>query len=120
MAIEPAVCGSRPATMRISVDLPQPEGPSNVRNSPSSTSSDKLRRTRVVCPAGSTKSLLICRTEMCAMRCLELLREAEVEDAALDVGDRQRVVPRPVDIRHSATEQLAGRGVADQRWRLGV
>ena len=35
MAISPAVIVSSPATMRSSVDLPQPEGPRMTMNSPS-------------------------------------------------------------------------------------
>jgi hypothetical protein len=38
IAISPALIGSRPATMRRSVDLPQPEGPTMTTNSPSFTS----------------------------------------------------------------------------------
>ena len=38
MAISPAVMLSSPAIMLSSVDLPQPEGPTRMRNSPSSTS----------------------------------------------------------------------------------
>ena len=35
MRISPAVMFSRPAIMRSSVDLPQPEGPTSTTNSPS-------------------------------------------------------------------------------------
>ena len=35
MKISPALISSRPATMRSSVDLPQPEGPTMTTNSPS-------------------------------------------------------------------------------------
>ncbi len=38
MAISPEVMRSSPATMRSSVDLPQPEGPTITTNSPSATS----------------------------------------------------------------------------------
>jgi hypothetical protein len=38
MTISPPVTVSRPATIRISVDLPQPEGPTMTMNSPSLTS----------------------------------------------------------------------------------
>ena len=38
IAISPALIGSRPATIRSSVDLPQPEGPTMTTNSPSRTS----------------------------------------------------------------------------------
>ncbi len=37
IAIVPAVIGSRPAIMRSTEDLPQPEGPSSTMNSPSAT-----------------------------------------------------------------------------------
>ena len=37
MTISPDVISSRPATMRSSVDLPQPEGPTMTMNSPSAT-----------------------------------------------------------------------------------
>ena len=36
--ISPPLTVSRPATMRRSVDLPQPEGPTKTRNSPSAIS----------------------------------------------------------------------------------
>src|SRR5262245_52608071 len=39
MRISPVVTSSSPATMRSSVDLPQPDGPTSTRNSPSRTSS---------------------------------------------------------------------------------
>jgi hypothetical protein len=38
--ISPALISSRPATMRRSVDLPQPEGPTMTTNSPSLTSAE--------------------------------------------------------------------------------
>ena len=37
MSISPPVMVSRPATMRSSVDLPQPEGPTSTQNWPSPT-----------------------------------------------------------------------------------
>ncbi len=40
MRISPEVIVSRPATMRSSVDLPQPDGPTITTNSPSATSMD--------------------------------------------------------------------------------
>ena len=40
MATRPALVPSRPAMMRRSVDLPQPEGPTKTANSPSATSRD--------------------------------------------------------------------------------
>src|SRR5438046_7320034 len=41
----PEDCGSSPAMMRISVDLPQPEAPTSVMNSPSATSRSIPERT---------------------------------------------------------------------------
>ena len=38
----PDVIVSRPAIIRSAVDLPQPDGPTSTRNSPSATSSDNL------------------------------------------------------------------------------
>ena len=38
ITISPAVIASSPATIRSSVDLPQPEGPTMTMNSPSATS----------------------------------------------------------------------------------
>ena len=38
MSISPDVMSSSPAIMRSSVDLPQPDGPTNTTNSPDSTS----------------------------------------------------------------------------------
>jgi hypothetical protein len=35
MAMSPPVMSSRPASMRSSVDLPQPDGPTSTTNSPS-------------------------------------------------------------------------------------
>jgi hypothetical protein len=36
MLMRPPLISSRPATMRSSVDLPQPDGPTSTQNSPSS------------------------------------------------------------------------------------
>jgi hypothetical protein len=38
MTMSPEVMSSRPTIMRSSVDFPQPDGPTRIRNSPSSTS----------------------------------------------------------------------------------
>ena len=48
IAIVPAVISSRPASIRSSVDLPQPEGPTSTMNSPSWMSKLKLWMTFVV------------------------------------------------------------------------
>src|SRR5215813_6235597 len=45
MVISPSVISSRPAIMRSSVDLPQPDGPTKTQNSPSETSRSTLRMT---------------------------------------------------------------------------
>jgi len=47
MAMLPAVMSSNPASMRSSVDLPQPDGPTSTMNSPSLISSEMPCRTRV-------------------------------------------------------------------------
>ena len=41
MRISPPEIVSRPAIIRSAVDLPQPDGPTSTRNSPSSMSSDR-------------------------------------------------------------------------------
>ena len=40
IAIVPPVIGSRPASMRSSVDLPHPDGPTSTVNSPSAISNE--------------------------------------------------------------------------------
>src|SRR5690554_2531977 len=42
MMIRPSLISSSPATMRMAVDLPQPDGPTRTRNSSSSTSRLRL------------------------------------------------------------------------------
>src|SRR3954447_18988746 len=49
IAIVPSVTSSRPASIRRSVDLPQPEGPTSTRNSPSAISSE-MSSTAVTAP----------------------------------------------------------------------
>ena len=48
MAMLPPVMSSSPASMRSSVDLPQPEGPTSTMNSPSAMSSEMPCRTLVL------------------------------------------------------------------------
>ena len=48
IAMVPAVMSSSPASMRSSVDLPQPEGPTSTMNSPSEMSSEMPCRTLVL------------------------------------------------------------------------
>ena len=50
IATVPAVIGSRPAIMRRSVDLPQPEGPTRTMNSPSSIERSMSRSTAAWSP----------------------------------------------------------------------
>src|ERR1043165_1763785 len=45
MRISPALIDSRPATMRRSVDLPHPEGPTKTQNSPSPMVNETSRTT---------------------------------------------------------------------------
>src|SRR2546430_1731546 len=47
MAIEPPVMSSMPASMRTSVDLPQPDGPTSTMNSTSPVSNDMQRRASI-------------------------------------------------------------------------
>ena len=47
IAISPSVISSRPAIMRSSVDLPQPEGPTSTQNSPSAIATSTPRMTCV-------------------------------------------------------------------------
>src|SRR3954471_21347773 len=54
----PVSTSSRPAMALRSVDLPQPEGPSRTRSSPSSTSSAKRSKTRT-----APKAIVTSRTE---------------------------------------------------------
>src|SRR4029079_13257182 len=54
MATVPAVISSRPASMRRSVDLPQPEGPTSTMNSPSRMSNEMPWMTFVAPKAFST------------------------------------------------------------------
>ena len=48
MAMLPPLMSSSPASIRSSVDLPQPEGPTSTMNSPSAMSSEIPCRTRVL------------------------------------------------------------------------
>ena len=55
MWTEPSKLRSSPARMRISVDLPQPDGPINAPVSPSSSANERLAMTGTLCPAAVRK-----------------------------------------------------------------
>src|SRR4051795_2872746 len=48
--IRPSLTSSRPASMRSEVDLPQPDGPTRTRNSPSAISRSSLSTDGLVAP----------------------------------------------------------------------
>src|ERR1700722_9979389 len=58
---EPSKLRSRPARMRISVDLPQPDGPISAPVSPFSRPNERLARTGTLCPDAVRKDLLATR-----------------------------------------------------------
>src|SRR5277367_326499 len=58
---DPSKLRSRPARMRISVDLPQPEGPISAPVSPSSSANERLAITGTLCPDAVRKDLLATR-----------------------------------------------------------
>src|SRR6185437_4227342 len=57
----PSKLRSRPARMRISVDLPQPDGPISAPVSPSSSANERSARTGTLCPDAERKDLLATR-----------------------------------------------------------
>src|SRR3984957_19840833 len=57
----PSKLRSRPARIRISVDLPQPDGPISAPVSPSSRANERLARTGTLCPDALRKDLLATR-----------------------------------------------------------
>src|SRR4029077_16896607 len=61
MRTEPSKSRSRPARMRISVDLPQPDGPISAPVSPSSSTNERSARTGTPCPDAVRKDLLATR-----------------------------------------------------------
>src|SRR5207248_4170271 len=61
--IRPASSSQKPATMRNSVVLPQPDGPSSVKNSPSRTASDTSSTARTVPKVRATPSMVIAVTQ---------------------------------------------------------
>src|ERR1700683_5507687 len=58
---EPSKSRSRPARMRISVDLPQPDGPISAPVSPSSSANERLARTGTCGPDSVRKDFLATR-----------------------------------------------------------
>src|SRR3984957_13028557 len=55
MWTEPSKLRSRPARMRSSVDLPQPDGPISAPVSPSSSANERLAMTGTLCPEAVRK-----------------------------------------------------------------
>src|SRR4051794_20179178 len=88
MVSVPSVMSSSPAIIRNAVDLPQPDGPTNTRNSPSAMSRSRSATTR--CP--SAKALLTCEKRIAAMS-MDALGEA-LHEIAIEQDhhqhDRQR------------------------------
>src|SRR5437868_3635539 len=60
--MRPTSSSQKPATMRSSVVLPQPDGPSSVKNSPSRTTIDTLSTARTVPKVRATPSIVIAVT----------------------------------------------------------
>src|SRR5215467_16032115 len=84
MVIVPEVAFSCPAIRRSAVVLPQPDGPTRTRNSPSGTSSDTSSTART--PPGN--SLVIPSSETCAMAG-SLPLQSRVRDPADEPALRQ-------------------------------
>src|SRR5215510_9012150 len=101
MWISPAVCSSRPAMIRSSVDLPEPEGPTSARNSPSLTSM-LTDWSAAVAP----NDLLTLRMEMFAMhmapwyipssRAVEAARSLHFGPCACEGGSDARMLRAPI------------------------
>src|SRR6188472_2733575 len=87
MAISPSVIVSRPAIMLSRVDLPQPEGPTSTRNSPS--------------PMAMSIPLRMCRLPKCF---LTLLMVSEAMSSPLHRAGH-----------HAAHEVLASENIDEQR-----
>src|SRR5689334_8860655 len=64
--MRPVSSSQNPATMRSSVVLPQPDGPSRVKNSPSRAASDTLSTARTVPKLRATPSIVIAVTRAAA------------------------------------------------------
>src|SRR4029434_11061977 len=87
MSISPDVMASSPAIIRSSVDLPQPDGPTNTTNSPERIARSMPWITRV-----SPYALVTLRSSTSAMSADHArLREARVDDQVL-AGDAARGV----------------------------
>src|SRR3984957_19204360 len=63
---EPSKSRSRPARMRISVDLPQPDGPISAPVSPSSSANERSAITGTLWPDAVRKDFLATRASSCA------------------------------------------------------
>src|SRR5258708_4913008 len=108
MSISPPVMVSSPATMRSSVDLPQPEGPTSTQNWPSPAS----KSMPLIASKTQTKGLRTLRRVTLAMGTLLLrLDQAAHEQALHEHDDRDRRQHREDGGRHRELPfgQLVGR-----------
>src|SRR3546814_17541247 len=121
MTISPTVGYSNPASMRSSVVLPQPDGPSSAKNSPS-TISKQASSTAVTC---SPNRLVTLQMEMLGFFWLSMsarLLAAARLDPHGDDGDRQRQHDQHrrggVDFRRPA-DTTRRANCAREGWRAG-
>src|ERR1043165_980704 len=84
--LRPTSRSQNPATMRSSVVLPQPDGPSRVKNSPSRTAIDTLSTARTVPNVRATPSIVIAVTQTSARAADDVLDLLRGLDALLDPG----------------------------------
>src|SRR5580704_12896181 len=118
----PASGGSRPATIRSSVDLPHPEGPSKTMHSPSRAASESLSRAifspkRLVTPSmlRSNASGACARAEKLRLALLHLFRRQILRVGRNGPSEAERVLDMAVPVapelvgdgkRHLATGGL--------------
>src|ERR671919_52792 len=82
----PALGVSRPPTMRITVVLPQPEGPTKTTNSPSAIPSESGRTTSIVPPRGSRNDFVTPWNSMKRSVGMVFQRSAEITERAAMAG----------------------------------
>src|ERR1700730_15538856 len=108
--ISPSSIASRPATIRSSVDLPHPDGPTSTQNMPSSMSMSTPRMTCV-----SPKRLLIplkwTAAMVCLFRCFVSKESRVPRGSAARSGNRCRYRLLVVAAVLEVGRRLAGRGV---------
>src|SRR5688572_2638114 len=90
IAIFPPVMSSRPASMRSSVDLPQPEGPTSTMNSPSAMSSEIPWRTLVL-PKSFLISVKATEANLCLYRAGGEAGNHVPPERVIDRRRRQRI-----------------------------